>query len=59
MFAQESFEGKITYKVDIEFNEKNHYLNDYFSKKWGATMKGFHYKLGFGKRIYKNSLNVS
>ena len=53
--AQESFEGKITYKVEVELKYVNHDWNDHLSKKWGDTLEVYHHEEGFQKRIYKNS----
>jgi len=53
--AQESFEGKITYRVNVELKQDKNPWNKYLSKKWGDSLEIYHSKDGCQKRIYKNS----
>ena len=54
-FSQTPFEGIITYKVETVLKEKNSPYNDYFSKKYGDTLKIYYAENGNIKREYYNS----
>ena len=57
--SKSSFEGEITYKIEIELKESipKKYL-EYFHQKFGDTMISYHSKKGNIKRVYKGT-NVS
>lgn len=48
--AQETFEGVITYSVDVSFKGESVEYRDYFAQKYGDTVKVFYNKKG---DIYK------
>ncbi|MFK7770927.1 MAG: hypothetical protein AB8F94_02265 [Saprospiraceae bacterium] len=53
--AQEPFEGIITYKVETTLKYKGHPYNQYYSTKYGDTIKMHIHKNGSIKREYFNS----
>ncbi len=53
--AQEPFEGVITYKVETTLKYKDHPYNEYYSTKYGDTIKMYIHKNGSMKREYFNS----
>lgn len=54
-FAQESFEGIVTYKVEVEITNKDLPYQDYFIQKYGDSLQVFYSKEGNIFRQYHNT----
>lgn len=54
-YAQEPFEGVITYKVETTLKRTDHAYNDYYASKYGDTIIKHIHKNGNIKREYLNS----
>jgi len=57
-FSQVPFEGIVTYKVETVLKQENHPYNEYYSQKYGDTLKIYIAGNGNHKRKYFNTGNL-
>jgi len=57
-FSQTPFEGVIIYKVETVLKYEDHVYNDYYSQKYGDTLKVYIAENGNQKREYSNTGNL-